>query len=73
MYYQWTNQNDFDTWHNALCESLNYPEIVNGKVITDSYTMGFEYKGVWIAYVEEQYNEGLTPIIYKPEVEPLDN
>ena len=44
MYYQWTNQNDFETWHNALCKSLNYPEIVNGKVITDSYTMGFEYK-----------------------------
>jgi hypothetical protein len=64
MYYQWKNKEDFDTWHNALCLELGYPEIVDGKVITHSYTMAFMYDGVWIAYVDAQYAEGLTSIIY---------
>jgi hypothetical protein len=64
MYYQWQTQEDFDIWHNALCEQLGYPEIVNGITITDSYTKGFFYNNLFIAYVDENYADGLSPIEY---------
>jgi hypothetical protein len=64
MYYQWPTKDDFDFWHSALCNELGYPEIVDNKVITDSYTMAFLYDDVWIAYVDIEYANGLIPIIY---------
>ena len=68
MYYQWNSEEDFNDWHNALCLELGYPEIVDGKVITDSYTKGFEFQGVFIAYVDGQYAGGLTPILYNKQI-----
>jgi len=64
MYYQWPTKEDFDTWHNALCLTLGYPEIDNDKVITDSYTKAFQYQGVWIAYVDDVYTDGLISIAF---------
>jgi hypothetical protein len=64
MYFQWDTKEEFDTWHNALCLELGYPEIVDGKIITHSYTQAFKYEGVYIAYVDEQYATGLIPIVY---------
>ncbi len=62
MYYQWPSKDDFDVWHNDLCNELGYPEIVDGKVITHSYTMAFLYNDVWIAYVDDQYADNLISI-----------
>jgi hypothetical protein len=68
MYFQWDTKEDFDSWHNALCLQLGYPEIVNGKIITDSYTRAFAYQGVWIAYVDENYADGLVSIDFDPKL-----
>ena len=64
MYYQFSSLDDFNQWHEALCLELNYPEIENGRIVTKGYTGAFEYKNVWIAYIDDKYADGLTPIIY---------
>lgn len=68
MYYQWASREDFDLWHDALCEQLDYPQMENGVIITESYTSPFIYNGVFIAFVEEKYADGLNSIDYDRSV-----
>ena len=84
MYYEWENQASFDLWHNNLCNSLGYPitpvnqatgllDETAQKVIR--YTDSIELDGVIIAFVADQYADGLTltdkkppkKILYSPE------
>lgn len=62
MYYQFPDLETFNQWHNALCSTLNYPEIENGRIITSAYTKAFEKDGIWVAFIEPEYANGLTPI-----------
>jgi hypothetical protein len=81
MYYEWNTEEDFDLWHNALCDSLGYPLTPINQATglpdetaqkVEKYTEGFEVDGVWIALVEEQYAEGLTPTEKTPPLKPMN-
>ena len=69
MWYEWNSKEEFDLWHNNLCNSLDYPltpvNQLTGlpnenaqKVI--AYTMAYNIDGKWIAFVEEEYASLLT-------------
>ena len=69
MWYEWNTVEDFNTWHDNLCNSFGYPlTAVNQltglpnenaqKVV--KYTDVFEVEGKWIAIVEEEYATDLT-------------
>jgi hypothetical protein len=69
MWYEWNSKEDFDTWHNNLCDELGYPltpvNQLTGlpdenaqKVV--AYTEAFEVDGKWIAIVEDEYAGNLT-------------
>ena len=68
-WYEWNTREDFDLWHNALCESLGYPLIGTNQAtgepdptaqMTVAYTEAVEVEGKWISSVEDKYAEGLT-------------
>jgi hypothetical protein len=76
-WYEWNSQEEFDIWHNNLCESLGYPlisvnqlsgEIDNKVQKTVRYTTSREVQGKIIADVEEQYAEGLVLTELRPPV-----
>ncbi len=67
-WYEWNTREDFDLWHDALCESLGYPLIgVNQATgepdptaqMTVAYAKPIEIEGKWIAMVEAEYSENL--------------
>jgi hypothetical protein len=55
MFYEFNSLEEFNTWHDALCQAHN---ILNE--YTTAYTKASEVSGKWIAYVEDQYSTGLT-------------
>lgn len=68
-WYEWQTQEDFDTWHNALCKQLGYPitsiNQATGKpdptaTKTTFYTNSYVIEGKIIADVADEYAEGLT-------------
>jgi len=68
-WYEWNSRADFNTWHEALCLTLGYPQISQNQATglddaaaqkTTSYTLAFEVEGKWIAKIDEQYADGLT-------------
>jgi hypothetical protein len=70
MLYEWNSVEDFNTWHDALCLELGYPLIgINAatglpdetKPMTTEYTRAIEVENKWIAEVEIQHAQGLTP------------
>lgn len=78
--YEWNTQEEFDTWHNALCKQLGYPipsiNQLTGEVdldaqTTNTYTNCIEVDGKIIAKVEEQYADGLTLTELKPPLPPF--
>jgi hypothetical protein len=69
MWYEWNTENDFNTWHNDLCEQLGYPLIGASQLTglpdenaqkTTEYTNVTEVEGMWIAWVDDIYSGGLT-------------
>lgn len=67
-WYEWNTREDFDLWHNALCESLGYPLVgVNQATgepdpsaqMTIAYTDAVFVQNKWIASVEAEHAEGL--------------
>lgn len=56
MWFEFASLEEFNTWHDALCLELGIPDGV-----TLAYTHAYEVDGKFIAVVEEQYSEGLTP------------
>lgn len=80
MFYEWNTKEDFDAWHSALCTELGYPIIgINAKTglpdensKTTEYTRAIQVEDKWIAEVEENYSEGLTPTVLEPSKATLD-
>ena len=61
MWYEWNSLESFDSWHEAKCTELNYPELnENGDVITIAYTQSYPVEGKVIAFVEDEHSQGLT-------------
>ena len=69
MWYEWNTKEEFDLWHNALCEQLNYPLINTNQATglpdetaqkTIAYTQFFEVNNKFIAWVDSEYSEGLV-------------
>jgi hypothetical protein len=69
MWYEWNSKEEFDTWHNDLCDSLGYPltpvnqatglpDETAQKVVR--YTDVFRVQDKWIAWVDDENSEGLT-------------
>ena len=81
MWYQWDTKEEFDAWHNNLCSVLGYPltpvNQLTGLPDEDAqkvvrYTDVFEVEGKWIAWVDNEYNNGLTQTeLRKPMPEHL--
>ena len=74
-WYEWNTQEEFDMWHDNLCESLGYPLIsvnqLSGQIDdkaqnTTSYTTSIEVNGKIIADVEDQYADALTLTDLRP-------
>lgn len=69
MWYEWDSQTGFDTWHNALCEQLGYPITGVNQATglpdenaqkTTAYTNATQVNNKWIAWVDNNYSNGLT-------------
>jgi hypothetical protein len=61
MWYEWDSLEDFNSWHEAKCTELNYPELdENGNLLTDAYTQSYLVEDKIIAFVEDEHSEGLT-------------
>lgn len=54
MWYEFNTIEDFNTWHEALCIELGIPD-----GLTTAYTQAYEVEGKFIAYVQDQYSQGL--------------
>ena len=70
MWYEWDSLELFNQWHDALCASLGFPLVgINQESglpdpnaqMTTAYTQAIEVQGKFIAAVETEYAEGLTP------------
>ncbi len=75
MYYEWNNVEEFNDWHNNLCQTLGYPLIgINQQTgladetaqKTTSYVDPIILEDRVVAWLEE-YTEGLVPSDYVPE------
>ena len=69
-WFEWDSLDEFNTWHENLMLSLGYPltPVNQATGIPDetaqktlTYTIATEVQGKWIAVVENEYAEGLTP------------
>ncbi len=69
MWYEWNTKESFDIWHNNLCDELGYPltpvnqltglpDETAQKVV--AYTNVFQVENKWIAFVDDEYSNGLT-------------
>jgi len=56
MWYEWDSLESFNAWHEVICTSLGIPD-----QLTTAYTMAYEIEGKFIAFVENDYCEGLKP------------
>lgn len=74
-WYEWNTQEEFDTWHNALCIQLGYPIVSINQATglpdptaakTTKYTTALEVSNKIIATVEDQYASGLTLTQLRP-------
>ena len=68
MWYEWNTEEDFNTWHDNLCNELGYPltpvNQLTGLPDEDAqkvvaYTKVFEVENKWIAFVDDEYANGL--------------
>ena len=69
MWYEWNTKEEFDAWHNNLCNELGYPltpvNQLTGLPDEDAqkvvaYTNVVKVQDKWIAYVDEEYADELT-------------
>ena len=70
MWYEFNSLDEFNTWHNALCDALGYPlqsvnqatgEVDPDATMTTAYCEPSLIEGKYIAFIEEEYSKGLTP------------
>lgn len=68
MWYEWNTKDEFNIWHNELCEELGYPLVglnqqtklpdENAEKTID-YTTAFKVQNKWIAWVDVEYSDDL--------------
>tara|TARA_R110000868_G_scaffold388490_1_gene657418 strand:+ start:4375 stop:4578 length:204 start_codon:yes stop_codon:yes gene_type:complete len=56
MWYEWDSLELFNAWHQEICTSLGIPD-----ELTTAYTVAYSIEDKFIAFVEDQHSEGLTP------------
>ena len=68
MWYEFNSLDEFNTWHNALCEALQYPlasynqatgELDLGATMTTAYCEAISVEDKYIAFIEKEYADGL--------------
>jgi hypothetical protein len=76
-WYEWDSLEDFNSWHEALCDQLGYPLTPVNQATgepdetaqkTTSYTFHFVVGDKVIAKVGEQYTDGLIATDLRPIV-----
>jgi hypothetical protein len=81
MWYEFNSQSEFDAWHNGICEVLGYPltpinqstgEPDETAEKTTGYTTAIEVDGKFIALIEDEFAEKLTPTDLRP-AKPMIN
>ena len=81
-WYEWDNQADFDTWHNEIKLQLNYPlagyiqstgELNPTAPVTTQYTAAQLVDNKWIALVQDEYAQELSPTDLRPPPPPPRN
>lgn len=74
-FYEWDTEEEFNIWHDAIRERLNYPlmsyiqssgELDETAPLTTDYTKVKLVEGKYIGRVEESEAEGLTPTDIRP-------
>ena len=75
MWFEWETIEDFNLWHDALCEQLGYPVTPSNQATgkldkkaqkVTQYTAAIEVESKIIAVVEEDYSQGLTETALRP-------
>jgi len=75
MWYEWSDLDSFNAWHDALCQSLGYPLISVNQLTgepepnaqkTERYVDPVILEDKVVAFLTE-HNEGLTPSDYQPK------
>jgi hypothetical protein len=61
MWYEWESLQSFNTWHNAICQSLGIPDAQ-----TLTYTMPVQIDNKVIAVVHQSEAAGLTLTDLRP-------
>lgn len=74
-WYEWTTEEEFNLWHDAIRARLNYPlasynqatgELDESAPLTTAYTSVKLVEGKYIGRVEESEAEGLTATDLRP-------
>lgn len=68
-WYEWETKADFDAWHDVINAELGYPDAISGTI---QYTEAREVNGKWIAYIDDEYGDGLVATDLRPEVKVFE-
>jgi hypothetical protein len=69
MWYEFNSEAEFNSWHDALCQTLGYPltainqatgELDEAAEKTTAYTQAFTVQDKWIAFIDTEYATNLT-------------
>jgi hypothetical protein len=75
MWFEWKTINDFNVWHDELCEKLDYPLTSTNQETgldspysqkVESYTLPIEVDGKIIAWVDPENSDRLTTTELRP-------
>lgn len=81
MWYEWNTKEEFDIWHDGLCDALGYPltPVNQATGLPDEsaqkvvrYTNAIEVKDKWIAWVDDENSEGLIKTKLKRPVRVIE-
>ena len=75
MWYEFNSQAEFDAWHDPLCLAFGYPLTPINQLTglpdetaekTTAYTSAIQVEGKFIAFIEDEFAEKLTPTDLRP-------
>lgn len=81
MWFEWNSEEEFNSWHEAICQELGYPlTSVNQETglpdetaaKTEALTQVYSVEDKWIAYVEEIHADGLTETTLRVPIETME-
>ena len=68
MWYEWNSLEEFNEWHNSICNMLNIPN-----EYASSYTDVYNVENKWIAVVHDNESAGLNVTTLRPYQKDIDN